>query len=269
MNYYTKYIKYKFKYLNLLNQIGGFRKEEIIEWKPKRLINVGAVCWMNAVFNFLLDIPELEHDKTDLIKNYIKIINQIAINNKTSKDNNLNFKAIIPIWCELVQNTTQYRTLTLPNENKENVDCNKPSHALLSVQVEALEILYDYLINLQSEFITIIKFNEELKKSDMNADKITTKYMFVYFPVPDVDDVDDDGNIDVFLLTLPEFKRTYGSYRIKGWLHRRGDEQYGHYFYINNNESFDDSGLDDPNYKHSDEKNTFTTSRCLLYELTK
>ena len=224
MNYYTKYIKYKFKYLNLLNQIGGFSisvKEEIIKWEPKRLINVGAVCWMNAVFNFLLDIPELERAKTDLIKNYIKINNQIAINNKTSKDNKPNFEAIKPIWCELVKNTTQYRTLTLPNGSEKKVDCNTPSHALLSVQVEALEILYDYLINLQSEFITIIKFNEELKKSDMNADKITTKYMFVYFPVPDVDDVDDDGNIDVFLLTLPEFKRTYGSYKIKGWLHRR------------------------------------------------
>ena len=227
MNYYTKYIKYKFKYLNLLNQIGGFSisvKEEIIKWEPKSLINCGAVCWMNAVCNFLLDIPELEHDKTEkteLIKDYIKINNQIAINNKTNKNNNLNFEAIIPIWCELVKNTTQYRTLTLPNGSEKKVDCNTPSHALLSVQVEALEILYDYLINLQSEFITIIKFNEELKKSDMNADKITTKYMFVYFPVPDVDDVDDDGNIDVFLLTLPEFKRTYGSYKIKGWLHRR------------------------------------------------
>ena len=271
MNYYTKYIKYKFKYLNLLNQIGGFHKEEIIKWEPKSLINCGAVCWMNAVCNFLLDIPELEHDKTEkteLIKDYIKINNQIAINNKTNKNNNLNFEAIIPIWCELVKNTTQYRTLTLPNGSKVDDKCNNNSHALLSIQVDSLEVLYEYLKHLNNALITIIKFDNSINMSNMNANNITTKYMFVYIPnLPENSDFSESEWkwFFEFKSGTPDFKKTYNNYTIKGWLHRRDANENGHYLYINTQNLFDDTSFADNN--NQNELHTYKNSRCLLYEI--
>ena len=91
MNYYEKYIKYKNKYLNLKNNLGGAAEIEPIQAYRNSL----GTCWfhiMLSIFTFwgltkdeftkFMDESDLREDYSLYEIIFIRIINNLEISNK-------------------------------------------------------------------------------------------------------------------------------------------------------------------------------------------